>query len=315
MPAFSSDISDYLYILSQSRWAQDRAKVGLVLSGGAAKGIAHVGVLQCWEEWNFPVDLIVGTSVGSLAGGLYATGMSVAAIANMGADLNWKKLVEFKITPVRMLNLSSIVSNERMGALLTSYIGEKTFEDLKIPFICIACDLKTGEKIIFKEGRLIPAIRASSSIPGIFEPVSYKHRLLVDGGVIDNVPTDIAKDSGMDMIVASWAGGSTIMEDTKNIISVLTQVISISGTLLSKEQLKLADVVISPNMDDISPLDIDKFSQAQKKGYEECLKKTGEIRHVFLVKTLEKIKEAKRAKLSPPDADEIRRGGSEESEE
>jgi len=291
IPAFSSDISDYLYILSQSRWKEKRAKVGLVLSGGAAKGIAHIGVLQCWDERNFPLDLIVGTSVGSLVGGLYATGMSISDIANMGRDLNWKKLVEFKITPVRMLNLSSIVSNERMGALLTSYIGEKTFEDLKIPFICVACDLKTGEKIIFKEGRLIPAVRASSSIPGIFEPVAYKHRLLVDGGVIDNVPTDIAKDSGMDIIVVSWVGGSTIMEDTKNIISVLTQVISISGTLLSKEQMKLADVVISPDMKDISPLDIDKFEQSQKKGYEECLKKTGEIRRIFLVKTLEKIKE------------------------
>lgn len=290
---FSSDISDYLYILSQSHWAHERAKVGLVLSGGAARGLAHIGVLQCWDERNLPLDLIVGTSIGALAGGLYASGMDIAEIVNMVEELNWKKLIEFKITPVRMLNLTSIISNERMGALLTSYIGEKTFEDLKIPFICIACDLKTGEKIIFKEGRLIPAIRASSSIPGIFEPVSYKHRLLVDGGVVDNVPIDIAKSSGMDMVIASWTGGSRIMEDAKNIISVLTQVISISGTLLSKEQLKRADVVISPALNGISPLDIDKFPQAWKEGYEECLKKFEEIRHIFLIKTLEKVKKAK----------------------
>jgi len=296
LPAFSSDISDYLYILSQSRWSRDRAKVGLVLSGGAARGLAHIGVLQCWDERNLPVDLIVGTSIGSLAGGLYATGMDIAEIVNMVEEINWKKIVEFKITPVRMLNLTSIISNERMGSLLTSYIGERTFEDLKIPFVCIACDLKTGEKIIFKEGRLIPAIRASSSIPGIFEPVSYKHRLLVDGGVVDNVPTDIAKSSGMDMVIASWTGGSRIMEDTKNIISVLTQVISISGTLLSKEQLKKADVVISPVLKGISPLDIEKFPQAWKEGYEECLKKSAEIRHIFLIKTLEKVKEVKRVK-------------------
>ena len=121
--------------------------------------------------------------------------------------------------------------------------------------------------------------------------MAYKHRLLVDGGVIDNVPTDIALSEGMDVVVASWAGGSRVMGESMNIISVLTQVISISGILLSKEQLKAADVVISPDLKDISPLDLDKFTLAGKKGYEACRKKTDEIKKVFFIKTLEKIRD------------------------
>ena len=91
-----------------------KKNVALVLSGDGARGIAHIGVLQCWDERNLPLDLIVGTSVGALVGVLYASGIDISDITNMGKDLNWKKLVEFKITPVRMLNLSSIISNERV---------------------------------------------------------------------------------------------------------------------------------------------------------------------------------------------------------
>ena len=250
--------------MARSRWKSGRAKVALVLSGGAARGLAHIGVVKCWDENNLPLDMVVGTSVGALVGALYASGMDVSQIEKLGEELNWNKLVEYKITPSRILNLNSIVSNEKMGELLTSYIGDKNFSDLKIPFICIACDLKTGEKIIFREGKLIPAVRASASVPGLFEPVPYKHRLLVDGGVIDNVPTDIAEAEGADIIVASWTGGSRVMEKAENIISVLTQVISISGTLLSRQQLKKADIVIKPDLKDVSPLDLDKFSRIRK---------------------------------------------------
>jgi len=288
--AHSYDISDYLNIMAASRWKTNRAKVALVLSGGAARGLAHVGVVKCFHEKTLPLNLVVGTSVGALVGAFYATGMDISEIEKIGADLNWNKLIEYKITPSRILNLTSIVSNEKMGELLTNYIGDKSFSDLKIPFICVACDLRTGEKIIFKEGKLIPAVRASSSIPGIFEPVPYKHRLLVDGGVVDNVPTDIAAEEGADIIIASWTGGSRVMDKTENIIAVLTQVISISGTLISLQDLKKADVVIEPDLRDVSPLDLDKFQELSAAGYRACSDKSGQILHLFLMKTLEKVK-------------------------
>ncbi|MCD6413000.1 MAG: patatin-like phospholipase family protein [Elusimicrobia bacterium] len=290
---FPADISDYLYLMSRTGWARYRAKVGVVLSGGAARGIAHIGVLKCWKERNLPMDLIVGTSVGAIVGGLFASGLEIPKIEKIGEDLNWNKLVEVKVIPSRLLNLTSIVSNERMTQFFDAYVGDRDFDSLKIPFISVASDLKTGQKIIFREGKLIPAIRASSAIPGIFEPVAYKHRLLVDGGVVDNVPTDVAVSNGMDVVVASWTGGGIGAEEPRSIIAILTRVISISGILLSKKQLDAADVVISPDLKNISPLDIGKFKTAEKKGYEACRGKINEIKKAFVIATLKKIKDEK----------------------
>ncbi len=289
---FSEDISDYLYLMCRTGWSAKRAKVGIVLSGGAARGIAHIGVLKCWKERNLPADLIVGTSVGAIVGGLFASGMPVKKIEGIGDELNWNKFVEVKVIPSRLLNLTGIVSNERMSQFFNSYVGDKKFSDLKIPFVCVASDLKTGQKVIFREGKLIPAIRASSAIPGIFEPVEYKHRLLVDGGVVDNVPVDIAFSDGMDVVVASWTGGGVNVEEPKSIISILARVISISGVLLSKNQLASASVVISPDLKGISPLDIGKFKTAEKRGYEACRGKISDIKKAFIIATLKKIKNA-----------------------
>ncbi|MCD6311994.1 MAG: patatin-like phospholipase family protein [Elusimicrobia bacterium] len=288
------DTEDHLGILASSRWKKNRAKVGVVLSGGAARGLAHVGVIKCWQENNLPLDLIVGTSVGSLVGVLYASGIDGAGIEKIVSGLNWNELIEFKVTPSRILNLTSIISSEKMGDFLSAHIGKKRFSDLKIPFVCVACDIRTGEKIVFRDGELIPAVRASSCIPGIFEPVEYRHRILVDGGVVDNVPTDIAIAEGADMIVASWTGGSRMLEDSRNIIAVLTQVISVSGTVLSLQQLKKADIVIEPDLKNVSPLDLDKFAYSSEAGYSACSRKAGEIEKMFFKKTLEKIKAAKR---------------------
>ncbi|MEA2082030.1 MAG: patatin-like phospholipase family protein [Elusimicrobiota bacterium] len=285
------DTEDHLKILSSSRWKKNRAKVGIVLSGGAARGLAHVGVIKCWQEKKLPLDLVVGTSVGALVGVLYASGLDGAEIGRIVSGLNWNELIEFKVTPSRILNLTSVISSEKMGELLFAHLGKKRFSDLRIPFVCVACDIRTGEKIVFRDGELIPAVRASSCIPGIFEPVEYRHRVLVDGGVVDNVPTDIALDEGMDIIVASWTGGSRMLEDSRNILAVLTQVISVSGTVLSRQQLKRADVVIEPDLKDVSPLDLDKFAYSSAAGYDACRKKVDEIEKMFLQKTIEKLKE------------------------
>jgi len=288
----SFNTEDHLRILASSRWQDQSAKVALVLSGGAARGLAHVGVLKSWQEKKLPLDLIVGTSVGAIVGALYASGMDGAEIDRIIAGLNWNELIEFRVTPARILNLNSIISSEKMGDWMFSHMGDKKFSDLKIPFLCVACDIRTGEKIVFRDGDLIPAVRASSCIPGIFEPVEYRHRVLVDGGVVDNVPTDLALAEGADMIVASWTGGSRWLSDSRSIIAVLTQVISVSGTVLSRRQLEKADVVIEPDLRDVSPLDLDKFAQTSEAGYDATVKKAGEIEKMFLQKTLEKIKAA-----------------------
>jgi len=288
----SFDTEDHLRVLASSRWKAHRAKTALVLSGGAARGLAHVGVMRAWQENKLPLDLIVGTSVGAIVGALYASGLDGAEIDKIITGLNWNEFIEFRVTPARILNLNSIISSEKMGEWMFSHMGNKKFSDLDIPFVCVATDIKTGEKIVFRDGDLIPAVRASSCIPGIFEPVEYRRRILVDGGVVDNAPTDLAAAEGADMIVASWTGGSRMLEDSRSIIAVLTQVIAISGTVLSRRQLEKADVVIEPDLRDVSPLDLDKFAYSFEAGYDATVRKAAEIEKMFLLKTLGKMKAA-----------------------
>jgi len=173
-------------------------KIALVLGGGSAKGFAHIGVIRVLEQEKIPIHMIVGTSVGSLIGGIYA--------ANPDSfQLEW---LAFKIDKNDILDLSIIYSKlgPAQGARLESFVEQtvtiKKIEDTKIPFFPIATDLNTGETIIMEKGSLSKAIRASSAIPGIFVPVTFGNRLLVDGGVTNSTPCDIARSKGADIVIA-----------------------------------------------------------------------------------------------------------------
>jgi len=283
---FSYEIEDFLEILANSSWQDLKPKTGLVLSGGAARGVAHIGVLEAFDEENFKVDVIGGVSVGAIVGALYASGKSALEISKIGEFLTWKNLIEVKVTPTRLLNLSGIISNERMSSFLKSYIGDKTFSDLKITFVCIACDLRTGEEIVFDSGKLIPAVRASSAVPGLFEPVSFSHRILVDGGVVDNVPVETVRRKGAQFVIVSWTGGGEVFKEQGDIISILTQVIAISGKLIASEKLEKADFVISPDLSDIKPTDLDRFDEIREKGYFAAKENYKKLRKEFLKRVL-----------------------------
>jgi len=283
---FSYEIEDFLEILANSSWQDLKPKTGLVLSGGAARGVAHIGVLEAFDEENFKVDVIGGVSVGAIVGALYASGKSALEISKIGEFLTWKNLIEVKVTPTRLLNLSGIISNERMSSFLKSYIGDKTFSDLKITFVCIACDLRTGEEIVFDSGKLIPAVRASSAVPGLFEPVSFSHRILVDGGVVDNVPVETVRRKGAQFVIVSWTGGGEVFKEQGDIISILTQVIAISGKLIASEKLEKADFVISPDLSDIKPTDLDRFDEIWEKGYFAAKENYKKLRKEFLKRVL-----------------------------
>jgi len=283
---FSYEIEDFLEILANSSWQDLKPKTGLVLSGGAARGVAHIGVLEAFDEENFKVDVIGGVSVGAIVGALYASGKSALDISKIGEFLTWKNLIEVKVTPTRLLNLSGIISNERMSSFLKSYIGDKTFSDLKITFVCIACDLRTGEEIVFDSGKLIPAVRASSAVPGLFEPVSFSHRILVDGGVVDNVPVETVRRKGAQFVIVSWTGGGEVFKEQGDIISILTQVIAISGKLIASEKLEKADFVISPDLSDIKPTDLDRFDEIRERGYFAAKENYKKLRKEFLKRVL-----------------------------
>jgi len=175
-------------------------KFGLALGGGSARGLAHVGVIQTLKAYNIPIDIIAGTSIGSVVGSLYATGASIDQLEE--AALSMKKSKTLFLIDLALPH-SGLISGKRIEEMLNDLaLGDKTFDDLKIPFAAVAADVESGAEVVLNQGKVIDAVRASISIPGIFTPVKYQNYYLVDGGVVDPVPVDVVQKMGADIIIA-----------------------------------------------------------------------------------------------------------------
>jgi len=175
-------------------------KFGLALGGGSARGLAHVGVIQVLEAYHIPIDIIAGTSIGSVVGSLYAAGASINQLEE--AALSMKKSTTLFLIDLALPH-SGLISGKRIEEMLSDLaLEDKTFDDLKIPFAAVATDVESGAEVILNQGKVIDAVRASISIPGIFTPVKYQDYYLVDGGVVDPVPVDVVQKMGADIIIA-----------------------------------------------------------------------------------------------------------------
>jgi len=174
-------------------------KIGLALGSGAARGLAHIGVLKVLDREGIPIDFVAGTSAGALIGALYAAGISPMEIEEIALNIDRRKTISF-FTPT--ISSSGLVDGSRIEKFIESILGRQNIGDLKIPFAAVATDLQTGEEIVITEGSLITALRASISIPGIFTPVKYKGRLLVDGGLVNPVPVSTTFNMGADIVIA-----------------------------------------------------------------------------------------------------------------
>ncbi|MDI6641117.1 MAG: patatin-like phospholipase family protein [Elusimicrobiota bacterium] len=235
----------------------ERPRIVLVLSGGGARGLAHIGVLKVLKEEGVPIDAIVGCSVGALVGALYCAGMEIARLERISQEIGWSDLTN--ISPpsiIGMLLREKQLSTEKMENYIKEHIGNKQFHELKIPFATVATDIKTGEKIIFQSGDVATAARASATIPGVFSPVEYRHRYLVDGGLIDNIPVDLAKLFDADIIIAVDISADYTKYSTSNMMFVLNQSIYIQGSLLSRASLQEADIVINPHVSDVAAFEL-----------------------------------------------------------
>jgi NTE family protein len=190
-------------------------KMGLVLSGGGARGLAHIGILKVFEKANINFDLIAGTSMGAILGAAYASGRKVEEIEEVA--LRFSRRTEL----IKLLDLNprrrGLLEGHRVREFLSNFFGEiKTFEQLKIPLLVNAVDLKSGKEIIFTRGELLPPIFASSAVPGLFSPVSFNGYTLVDGGVINNLPVDKARMMGSKFIVAVNVHTELLFENNEN---------------------------------------------------------------------------------------------------
>ena len=174
-------------------------KLGYALGGGAARGLFHIGVLSVLEEYGVVPDIIAGTSMGSIIGALYASGLKTSDLKQIACSIDWRQVM--RLTDIVALPKSGLIPGRRIVALLKSILGETGFSQLKYTYAAVAADLYTGKQVVFTKGSLIEAIRASISIPGIFTPVYHEGRYLVDGGLVNVVPVSVCRDLGADFVI------------------------------------------------------------------------------------------------------------------
>lgn len=252
-------------------------KIALVLGGGAAKGFAHVGVIRVLEQEKIPIHMIVGTSVGSLIGGIYAANPDAFQLEWLAHriernDILDASLVHSKLGPVQGVKIESFVEQ---------HVKAKRIEDTKIPLFPIATDLNTGETVTLEKGSLARAIRASCAIPGVFVPVTFGNRTLVDGGITDNVACDVARNKGADIIIAV-----NLQKDVKNyqidsVIEIIAQSVNIMMRETGRQKLQLAHVVIEPDVKDVSPFDFSQKKMLMEEGIKAARKAVPKIKELI----------------------------------
>ena len=267
-----------------------KPKVALVLGGGAARGFAHIGVIRALEQEKIPVDLVVGTSVGSLIGALYAHDRN-------SFELEWTAFALEKddIFDYGLLNAFTgmgAAKGEKLEAFIKTKVPIANIEDLKIPFAAVATDLNRGTRVILDSGSVGRAVRASSAIPGVFQPVEHQSKTLVDGGLIDNVPVSVAREKGADIVIAVDIGKQVSNFNIVDIIDVMLQSITIMSAENAKFKKQEADVLIEPKIGDVGMLDFTQKKRCMQAGIEATQKVMPEIK--MAIETWQKNTLAKR---------------------
>ena len=281
--------------MGQDMMKKTRPKIGLVLSGGGAKGFAHIGVLKVLEEAGVRVDYIGGTSMGAVVGGLYASGYNAAQIDSIFHDTNFDELIQdyiprssksfyekkndemyaislpFKKFKVGIpIALSKGMYNYNLLAKLTHKVRHvRDFNQLPIPFVCIATDIEAGEQVILNRGYLAQAMLASSAFPSLFSPVEINGKLLIDGGVTNNYPVEEVRKMGADIII-----GVDVQDDLKDRNSlkdatkILVQITNLDMIKDMKRKIRLTDIYIKPSVSNFGVISFDEGKTIIKKGEE-----------------------------------------------
>jgi NTE family protein len=285
-PAFAQEspqpVSAEAVVCGERAPGDTRPRIGLALGGGGARGIAHISVIRLIEELEIPVDCIAGTSMGSLVGGLYASGMSVDELESLVTNTDWKRLFDDSLErPERSLRRKlddrdalatvgvgfrgggvkltpGLLQGERILALFersTEKVSSiRDFDLLPIPYRAVATDLNTGEAVVLDHGSLGLAMRASMSLPGIFQPVEVEGRVLLDGGLVNQVPVDVVRAMGADIVIAVDVGTPLAKLDRNasllQVISQISGMMTTGNTRRQSETLTGRDVLIVPDLGD-----------------------------------------------------------------
>lgn len=300
------------FALNLHAYDKNRPKIGLVLSGGGARGLAHIGVLRALEEKKIPIDYIAGTSMGSIIGGLYATGMSTEDLEWVVQSIDWDRV--FRPTTERTkkqyrekqeeknyfvdleIGLSKdgpksgtgFAGGQQLMLELQRIVGSlknQDFDTFPIPFRAVATDLNAAEPYVIDHGELAMAMRASMAVPLVFGPVHHQGRFLADGGLLNNLPVDVAKSMGADIIIAvNISSPLDVIDETSSIITVSYQSIDVALVQNTINSLSLADIVVAPDLTDLGASDFDKYKEFIQAGIASVEQKSLILDHLGLNK-------------------------------
>ena len=245
-----------------------RPKVGLALSAGGVRGFAHVGVLEVLHNAGVPVDVMAGTSMGAVVGSLYAAGLPTERLWEIGTHIKMSTITpDFNlIGAFKLLFLQKLPTSQNLQNFFHQQIGHMRFEDMAIPFATAAMDVKTGEQVVFDSGPVDIAVRASMNLPGVFDPVSYRHRYLVDGAVVNYLPVNLVKQKGAEYIIASVTPPDYASQVPQTVAAYLLRVGDVRGGAMIDEASQKANFVIQNRVLGVSTLELDKLHQAGEVG-------------------------------------------------
>lgn len=292
LPGFALDSQNDDAILRQFLWERfthlpksERPKIGLALSAGGVRGFAHVGVLEVLTNAQVPIDMVAGTSMGSVVGGLYAAGLPTHKLWELSQHITIKNITpDFNVMGLfRFLFAKQLPSSSNLEDFFQEQLGDMQFEEMPIPFSCAAMDSKTGERVLFNSGPLAIAVRASMNLPGVFSPVPYRHRLLVDGAVVDYLPVNSVKQMGADYIIASVTPPDFFSSQPKTIAAHLLRVGDVRGAAMIEEAAQKANFVLTNRVLDTGTLELDKLYKAGEVGVKTTHQQLEELQDDILL--------------------------------
>ncbi|MDO9002998.1 MAG: patatin-like phospholipase family protein [Aquabacterium sp.] len=254
-------------------------KIGLALGGGAARGFAHIGVLQVLEEQGIKPDLVVGTSAGSLVAAIYAAGKTPAELESMAMTLDESTMTDW-VFPGR-----SVMKGEALAKFVRGHTAGRQIEQMALPLGIVATDLNSGQPILFRRGDPGTAVRASSSVPAVFTPVRIAGREYVDGGLVSPIPVKYARQMGADLVIAVDISAIPEGQPTKGAVDILLQTFNIMGHSISQYELQDADVVMRPRLSGIGGGDFGNRRLSILAGREAALSVLQQLKEKIAVKT------------------------------
>lgn len=253
-----------------------RPKIALVLGGGAARGFAHVGVIRALEQEKIPIDMIVGTSVGSLIGAIYANDLNSFELEWTAFTLEKDDVFDYGL--MSAFTGMGLAKGDKLEEFVKKKIAAANIENLKLPFAAVATDLNRGKRVVLDRGSVARAVRASSAIPGVFNPVDYQGKLLVDGGVTDNIPISVAREKGAELVIAVDISENITNFNLTNLVDVMLQSVNIMFSENVGYKKKDADVLITPDVGNVGMLDFTQKKRCMEAGIEATRRAIPEIR-------------------------------------